>query len=195
MKIVLLPAARLFVTLTVLTGVLYPLAVTGLASLLFPHRAGGSLVVRDGDVIGSELLAQKFNGARYFWPRPSAVDYATVPSAASNLGWTSAKLKASVLKREKSLKRSHPYADDIPAEMLFASGSGLDPHISPEAARFQMERIAKARGFDSEKKRNLAKLVHRLIESPQWSFLGQPRVNVLLLNIELDELERLYEGK
>lgn len=195
MKTTLLPAVRLFVVLIFLTGVLYPLAVTGLAGLLFPYRAGGSLIVRNGKVIGSELLAQKFTDARYFWPRPSAADYATVPSGASNLGWTSAKLKASVVEHEKSLKKAHPYSDNIPGEMLFASGSGLDPHISLEAARYQMERVAAARGFDAEKKRKLAQLVDRLTEPPQWSFLGQPRVNVLLVNIELDKLERVHGGK
>lgn len=195
MRIMLLPAARLFVMLTVLTGILYPLAVTGLASLLFPHRAGGSLIVIDGKVIGSELLAQKFSDARYFWPRPSAADYATVPSGASNLGWTSAKLKVSARQRERVLKKAHPYAENIPAEMLFASGSGLDPDFSPEAARYQMERVATARGFNIAKKRKLAELVDRLTEPPQWSFFGQPRVNVLLLNIELDELEQIYDGK
>jgi K+-transporting ATPase ATPase C chain len=183
----LLSALRIFLALTLLTGILYPLAVTAIAHALFSYRAGGSLVQIDGRVIGSELLAQKFSTARYFWPRPSAADYATVPSGASNLAWSSALLKQVVAERRANLNGADG-TQPVPAELIFASGSGLDPHISPAAALYQMVRVATARGFDGEQRRRLQELIAQRTERPPWGFLGQPRVNVLRLNIELDRL-------
>lgn len=183
----LLSALRIFLALTLLTGILYPLAVTAIAHTLFLYRAGGSLVQIDGQVIGSELLAQKFSTARYFWPRPSAADYATVPSGASNLAWSSAQLKKVVAERRANLNGADG-TQPVPAELIFASGSGLDPHISPAAAFYQMDRVATARGFDGEQRRRLQNLIAQHTEQPLWGFLGQSRVNVLRLNIELDRL-------
>ena len=185
-----LPALRLLLFLTLLTGVAYPLAVTGIARLAFRQAAGGSLVEFDGRVVGSELLAQSFTNLTMFWPRPSGGDFATVPSGASNKGPTSADLRKAVEERAVRLRQAHGLAPDapVPAELLLASGSGLDPHISPAAARFQIERVAKARGLDAERRQRLAKLVEQVVEPPQLGFLGEPRVSVLKLNLALKEL-------
>lgn len=187
MRVGLVSALRIFFVLTLLTGVVYPLVITGIAEILFSWRANGSLVELDGRVVGSELLAQKFSDPRYFWPRPSAGDYATVASGASNLSWSSAQLKKAVEERRVHLKTTDAN-QPIPSELLFASGSGLDPHISPEATLYQIERVAAARYFDAEKRRKLLDLIAGQTERPQWGFFGQPRVNVLRLNIELDRL-------
>jgi K+-transporting ATPase ATPase C chain len=190
MKATFLPALRLFLALTLLTGIAYPLAITGVARLCFPRQAGGSLVLRDGKLIGSELLAQSFTNLTVFWPRPSGADFATVPSGASNKGPTGAELKQAIEARAARLRRAHELAADapVPPELLLASGSGLDPHISPDAARFQIERVARGRGFDVIRRERLARLVDEHVEPPQWGFLGEPRVNVLKLNRELEHL-------
>jgi K+-transporting ATPase ATPase C chain len=148
--------------------------------------------VVDGVTVGSALIGQAVDDARYFWPRPSVVDYlrgtstdAPGASGASNLGATSATLAQDVARRDAAFRAAHALADDVdvPPDMLFASGSGLDPHISPDAARLQIDRIASARGIYRE---SVAALVEDHIEPPQFGFLGQPRVNVLLLNLALD---------
>ena len=176
---------RLTAVFTLLTGVAYPLLVTGIAQLAFRDKAGGSLVRREGRIVGSALLAQRFESRRYFWPRPSAGDYATVPSGASNLGPTSAALQSNVLARAAAFRAAHGLPADapVPADMLFASGSGLDPHISPEAAGAQVQRVAAARGLRAER---VEGLLRPFIEPPQFGGLGEPRVNVLLLNLALD---------
>jgi K+-transporting ATPase ATPase C chain len=190
-----LPAARLFIALTVLTGVIYPLLVTGIAMAVFPKQADGSLVSANGRIAGSKLLAQRFGNDHYFWPRPSAGDdgtnYATVASSASNLGPTSPNLISTTQSRIAAFRAAHNLATNspVPAEMIFASGSGLDPHISPQAARLQMGRVAGARKFSAEQKQKLSALVEQSIEPPQCGFLGEPRVNVLKLNLALDSLK------
>src|ERR1700722_10505793 len=190
-----LPAVRLFLALTILTGVIYPLLVTGIAKAFFARQADGSLVTVSGKIVGSELLAQRFGNDDYFWPRPSAGDdgtnYATVASSASNLGPTSSNLVATVQSRIAAFQTANGLATNatVPAEMVFASGSGLDPHISPEAARLQINRVATARKFSPDKKNKLGALVEQSIEPPQLGFLGEPRVNVLKLNLALDSLE------
>lgn len=190
-----LPAARLFIALTILTGVIYPLLVTGVAKAVFPSQANGSLVTVGTNVVGSELLAQRFGADKYFWARPSAGDdgtnYATVASSASNLGPTSSKLADNVNSRLNSFRAANGLATNglVPAEMAFASGSGLDPHISPDAARWQVNRVAVARHFTEEQKQKLSALVEQSIESPQFGFLGEPRVNVLKLNLAVDSLK------
>jgi potassium-transporting ATPase KdpC subunit len=186
----ILPALRLFVVLTLLTGVVYPLAVTGVARLCLPGPAHGSQIERDGNVVGSELIAQCFTNAAYFWSRPSAGDFATVPSGASNKGPTSADLKQAVEQRAAKWREAQHLPPDapVPPDLLLASGSGLDPHISPEAARIQIARVAQARHFTPEQERQLATLVDRSVEPPQLGFLGEPRVNVLKLNLALDSL-------
>lgn len=170
---------RIYLVLTLLTGILYPLAITGVAQLLCSKRANGSTVRVGGRLVGSELLAQKFESARYFWPRPSAADFATVPSGASNKGPASADLRKLIEERRAKFGR------EAPVDLLTASGSGLDPHISPEAARLQVTRVAAARGLAAAE---IAKQVEDSIEPPQFGFLGEPRVNVLQLNLALDRL-------
>jgi len=176
---------RLTLVYTVLVGLAYPLFVTGVVQLAFHRQANGSLVRRNGQVVGSELLAQKFENARYFRPRPSACDYATVPSGASNLGPTSEALRSNVAARVAAFRVGNqlPANAVIPGDMVFASGSGLDPHISPEAARLQVVRVAATRGLAAAQ---VEALVTTHTEPPQAGFLGEPRVNVLLLNLALD---------
>jgi potassium-transporting ATPase KdpC subunit len=170
---------RIYIVLTLLTGIIYPLVITGIVQLLFPKQANGSRIVENGKLIGSELLVQKFESPRYFWPRPSAADYATVASGASNKGPTSADLKKAVDERRTK------FGNDAPVDLLTASGSGLDPHISPEAARLQISRIAAARNISIQK---ISSLVDQTIEPPQFGFLGEPRVNILRVNRALDQL-------
>ena len=175
----ILQSLRIYLVLTLLTGILYPLAMTGVAQLLFPKQANGSRIIENGKVVGSDLIAQKFESPRYFWPRPSSADYATVPSGASNKGPTSADLKKSID------ERGAKFGKDAPVDLLTASGSGLDPHISPEATRLQISRVAAARNLSIQK---VTTLVDQTIEAPQLGFLGEPRVNVLKLNLALDQL-------
>jgi K+-transporting ATPase ATPase C chain len=175
----ILQSLRIYLVLTLLTGILYPLAMTGIAQLLFQKQANGSRIVENGQLIGSDLLVQKFESPRYFWPRPSSADYATVPSGASNKGPTSADLKKSIDERRAK------FGKDAPVDLLTASGSGLDPHISPEATRLQISRVASARNMSIQQ---IAKIVDQTIEAPQLGFLGEPRVNVLKLNLALDQL-------
>lgn len=176
----ILQSLRIYLALMLLTGILYPLAMTGIAQLFFPKQANGSLIAIDGKIVGSELLAQSFQSPRYFWPRPSAADFATVPSGASNQGPTAADLKQTIEERRAR------FGAGAPVDLLTASGSGLDPHISPEAALYQVVRVASARHLPNGQ---VAALVDRgLTEPPQLGFLGEPRVNVLRLNLALDQL-------
>lgn len=176
--------------LTVLTGLAYPLTVTGVAKALFPRQAEGSLVWRHGKPAGSELLAQAFTEARYFHPRPSAAGFASVPAGASNLGPTSGALRDAVAARAAALRRENglPPETPLPPDLLTASGSGLDPHLSPAAAELQINRVATARHFNLEQRARLERLVRESIEPPQFGLLGNARVNVLKLNLEVDRL-------
>ncbi len=184
-----LVSIRMMIVMTLLTGLLYPLAVTGLAKALFQGKAEGSLV-RSGDrVIGSELISQKFSKPGYFWSRPSAIDFNPEPSGGSNLGPTSKDLLAKVQERKdalaETLRRSGQ--SEIPQDLLFASASGVDPDLSPEAALFQLNRVVQARHLAPEQANRLKQLVQSNVEAPQLGFLGQPRVNVLKLNLALDK--------
>ena len=176
---------------SIVAGIAYPLAITLIAQVAFKDKANGSLVTRDGKIIGSAMLAQQFQGTNYFWPRPSACTYGCsasglVASSGSNLGPTSGTLKTNVENNIASFTSGNnlPTNTVVPPDMVFASASGLDPHISPEAARLQIARVAASRGVGEEK---IKTLVDRFTEPPQWGFLGQARVNVLLLNVALDE--------
>lgn len=175
----LFSSLRLLAVLTVLTGGLYPLAVWSVGRLAFPDRAGGSFVFRDGIVVGSALLAQKTSNPRYFFPRPSAGDYATVASGASNLAWTSRQLAAAVAERRAALGG----AADLPADLLTASGSGLDPDLSPAAVRLQAVRVAAARRLTPAQQHALDGLIARQVEGGQ---LSPDRINILRLNLALD---------
>jgi K+-transporting ATPase ATPase C chain len=177
--------------MTLLLGIIYPALITAAAQVTFPDQADGSIVRRDGMILGSKLLGQANNDPRYFWPRPSATAYNALPSGASNEGPASEALAGLVRQREAEFRAKHGLEDRIvvPVEMLFASGSGLDPHISPQAARLQVDRVARARGIETAV---VSALLEDHVERPQLGFLGQPRVNVLLLNLALDELEYGY---
>jgi K+-transporting ATPase ATPase C chain len=179
-------AILVFVFWTVVTAGLYPLLMTGVGALFFPRKAQGSLVSVDGKVVGSRLLAQDFQGDAYFHPRPSAVKYDPASSGASNEGYTSADLKKSYEQRKADWQKANG-GSSTPIEMLFASGSGLDPHVSPEAAELQVPRVAAARRLSEDAAGNLLALVKRFEEAPQLGFLGEPRVNVLELNLAADE--------
>lgn len=187
----ILIALKIFILFTVLLGVIYPLVITGIAQLAFPEKANGSLIVVDNKVVGSKLIGQNFNSEQYFTSRPSAIDYNPIPSGGSNLGLTSEKLKQQVTDRKSQFLKTNHLAKNavIPSEMLFASASGLDPHISPEAAKLQVERIAEARKLDNIQKQKLLQSIKGLTEVPQFSILGKTRINVLLLNLELNKLD------
>ncbi len=182
------PALMMLVVLTLLTGIIYPLVVTGIAQLLFPAQANGSLLGDAARPVGSALLGQANDDPRYFQPRPSATGYGTLPSSGSNLAPTSATLAELVTQRAADFRAAHALdtAAPVPVEMLFASGSGLDPHISPDAARLQVAGVAAARGLDEAQ---VAALVEGHVEGPQLGLLGESRVNVLLLNLALDRLQ------
>lgn len=187
MKHQLRPALMMLLILTILTGVMYPLAVTGLAQLLFPTQANGSLMTRDGKVIGSELIGQYFDEPQYFWGRPSATSpypYNAAASSGSNLGPTNPVLIEAVKTRVAALRAADPGNEaPVPVDLVTTSGSGLDPHISPAAALYQAHRVARVRGVQESQVKDLVAL-HT--EGRQFGLLGEPRVNVLKLNLALD---------
>jgi K+-transporting ATPase ATPase C chain len=192
MKLII-QSIRLTILWTIICGLAYPVVITVVAQLAFKDQANGSLVMRDGKIIGSALLAQQFTGSNYFWPRPSACTYGTGPtglvaSGGSNLGPTSGALQTNVMNNTAAFISGNnlPTNTPVPADMVFASASGLDPHISPEATQLQIARVAAARGLSPDK---VTALVDKFKEGSQWGFLGEPRVNVLLLNIALDEMD------
>jgi K+-transporting ATPase ATPase C chain len=172
----------MLVVMTVITGLAYPLVVTGIAQVAFKHQANGSLIEKDGKVVGSSLIGQPFSDPKYFWGRPSATSpmpYNGASSSGSNQGPTNPALKEAVEGRIKD----HGGKTPVPADLVTASGSGLDPHISPAAAQYQVARVAKARGISESAVKDL---VQKHTEGRQLGILGAPRVNVLRLNLALD---------
>lgn len=189
MKPLIRPALTLFVLLSLITGLAYPWAVTAVARFAFPHQAAGSLIERDGKLIGSRLIGQNFTDPQYFWSRPSATapqPYNAAASGGSNLGPLNPALKDAVDARAQALRAADPdNTQPIPVDLVTASASGLDPHISPAAADYQIARVARTRGLAPEIVR---KLVAAWTEDRQWGIFGEPRVNVLELNLALDRL-------
>jgi len=181
------PAFRITLVLTVLTGLLYPAVVTGLAQVFFPHAANGSMVVQNGRVVGSSLIGQNFTKPEYLQPRPSAAGndgYDATASQGTNLGPTSQKLIDRVKAAAEKFRHDNPdFSGPIPADLLTTSASGLDPDLSPAAAAAQAARIARARGLSVEQ---VEQLIERHITGREWGFLGEPRVNVLEVNLSLD---------
>lgn len=184
------PALVSLVLLTLITGVIYPLVVTGITQVVFPSQANGSIMMKDGKAVGSALIGQQFDQPRYFWGRLSATGpfpYNAAASSGSNYGPLNAALLDAVKGRVKALKEADAAnAAPIPVDLVTASGSGLDPHISIAAALYQVSRVAKARGISEE---TVRKLVDQFTEERQFGFLGEPTVNVLKLNLALDGIE------
>ncbi|ASL27498.1 potassium-transporting ATPase subunit KdpC [Azotobacter chroococcum] len=189
MKTLVRPAVSLFLLLSAATGLAYPLAVTGIARAVFPEQAAGSLILEDGQVVGSALVGQHFSDPKHFWGRPSATapqPYNAAASSGSNLGPLNPALVAAVETRLEALRAADPgNARAVPVDLVTASASGLDPHISPAAALWQVPRVARARGLPEAQVRSL---VEGQAEGRQWWLLGEPRVNVLKLNLALDAL-------
>ncbi|HSS70170.1 MAG TPA: potassium-transporting ATPase subunit KdpC [Casimicrobiaceae bacterium] len=183
----IVPALRMLVVLTAVTGIVYPLLVTGIAQVAFPHAANGSLIVVNGKTLGSELIGQPFDDPKYFWSRPSATSpqpYNGAASSASNQGARNPALADAVKDRIKALRDADPdNKAPVPVDLVTASGSGLDPHISVAAAEYQVARVAKARALPAEKIRSL---LAQNTEGRTLGLLGEPRVNVLQLNLALD---------
>jgi K+-transporting ATPase ATPase C chain len=182
------PALVMLIALSVLTGLIYPAVVTGIAQIVFPRQANGSLSVKDGKTVGSTLIGQPFDDPKYFWGRPSATSpfsYNAASSSGSNQGPTNPALYDAVKGRVDALRAADPgNTAPIPVDLVTASGSGLDPHISPAAALYQVSRVAKARKLDEA---SVRQLVEQHTEGRQLGLLGEPRVNVLTLNMALDE--------
>ncbi len=183
------PVGMVFLLLTVATGIVYPLLVTGAAQLLFPEKANGSLIPSRGGYAGSGLIGQPFDAPKYFWGRLSATPdfpYNSASSSGSNLGPSNPALTEAAKARLEALRKADPgNRSSVPIDLVTSSGSGLDPHISPAAAFYQVPRVARSRSLSPD---NIRHLVEQFTEPRQWGFLGEPRVNVLKLNLALDRL-------
>lgn len=181
------PAFFMLLIFTVITGIIYPFTVTGIAQVVFPHQANGSIIMLDEKPVGSELIGQQFNDPAYFWGRPSAAGYDAAASSGSNYGPMNPALLDAVQARIDALKAADPNNTlPIPVDLVTASGSGLDPHISVASALYQVHRVASARGLSEA---DVKSLVEKYTQGRQFGFLGEPRVNVLLLNLALDEIQ------
>ena len=182
-------ALKLLLLITIITGIVYPLLVTVLAQILFPFKANGSLIIKENRIVGSELIGQLFEEPKYFWGRPSAtsnLSYNASASAGSNLGPSNQQLFINIQNKIVALKKTSLTNKPIPIELVTASSSGLDPHVSPEAALYQVARIAKVRKLSEN---IIVNLINKFIEKPQFGFLGEPRINILKLNLALDEIK------
>jgi len=191
MKHQIVTAIKAILFFTILTGVAYPLLITGIVQLAFRQKANGSIVFQKGKPIGSTLIGQSFTSEKYFWPRPSAVSYNPELSGATNLGPTSSKLRQQIEQRRKDfIQRNYlPQNTVVPAEMVTCSASGLDPHISPEAAMLQLDRVAKARGLNSRQRGEVEEIIHQLSLEKSELALGDARVNVFELNLRINQLQ------
>lgn len=185
------PAVSIFLVLTVITGALYPIGVTGIAGLLFPNQVDGSLIRKEGEVVGSRLVGQPFDDPKYFWGRPSATrpfPYNASASSGSNLGPANDVLKKAVLDRVAVFQSADlENTDPVPVDLVTASGSGLDPHITPASAEYQAGRVARARGLEEEV---VSRLIAKQTEGRQFGVLGEQRVHLLGLNLALDDLTK-----
>jgi potassium-transporting ATPase KdpC subunit len=183
-------AVKMILFFTFLTGIAYPFLVTGISQVFFPEKSDGSIIRKNGHAAGSQLIGQQFDSARYFTSRPSATNYNTLPSGGSNFGPASIRLKELVETRKAQFIVFNGLSKtiDIPGEMLFSSASGLDPDISPKAALLQVDRICRTRHFNTRQKIEVIERIKSCTEKPVLLFLGEERVNVLLLNLSLDSL-------
>lgn len=189
-KDIIIKSVKVLLLFTVLTGVIYPLAITGIGQILFPYKSNGSLISLDNKVIGSELIAQKFENDKYFQSRPSFTDFTSMPSAGSNLAIASLNYKDKSYSMCNSFKEKNllPKDSPVPSEMMSYSASGNDPHISKNAALMQVNRISKVRNFDDNRKVKLINIIDTFTEKPQFGILGEERINVLMINLEIDKL-------
>jgi K+-transporting ATPase ATPase C chain len=180
-------AIKIFLLMTLITGIIYPAIITLYSLVFVGEKSAGSFISRGRIKVGSELIAQKFINSRYFWNRPSSIDYNPITSGASNLGPTSKELQNQVEIRKNALLQADENEIAIPQDLLFASGSGLDPHISPEAAFYQAPRVAKSRGLELG---TVNKLIVELTEAPQYGIFGDSRINTLKLNLAIDDYKK-----
>lgn len=189
-------SCKMILMMTFLTGIVYPIIITFFAALTMPWNAQGNLILKENTLVGSRLIGQDFHSEKYFWGRPSAVNYSTVPSGASNLGPTSAKLKQEIEQRRFKIAQAHNIQNLslVPIELICASGSGIDPHISLETAYFQIGRVAKARNMTSnDMQYKILELINNNLDRPLGKLFGLPHVNVLILNLALDEFQKRGE--
>lgn len=195
MKQIISKSILALVLFTLLTGIIYPFVITLIGQIIFPLEANGSIIERNNKIIGSELIGQNFTDSIYFHSRPSAITNNPMPSGASNLGLSSALLKEQTSNRRNDFKIVNHLTDstEIPPDMIFASASGVDPHISVEAAKLQVNRIIKSRKLDSNEVKTLNNLIDSQTEYPQFGVLGNKVVNVLVLNLKLDEESRKWK--
>ena len=185
-------ACKIFIALTIITGIIYPLTITGMSQLLFPDKANGSMIVNNNKIVGSVLIGQQFSKPEFFWGRPSAIANNPMPSGGSNMSPVGTAFKAVFLARVDTIRKYHGNIalSAIPKDLLFASGSGVDPEISPEAAYFQIDRIADCRNLNKNERNSLTRFVESSIIKPDLIIFGETRINVLKLNIYLQSLER-----
>jgi K+-transporting ATPase ATPase C chain len=189
-KDIILKSVKVLLLFTIITGVIYPLVITAIGQIILPFKSNGSLIKLDNKVIGSELIAQKFVNDKYFQSRPSVTDFTSMPSGGSNVAVASLDYKAKSDSMYSSFKEKNllPKETTVPSEMMSYSASGVDPHISKMAALLQVNRISKARNFDENKRTKILNIIDSFIEKPQFGILGVERINVLMINLELDKL-------
>lgn len=189
-KDIIIKSVKALLLFTIITGVIYPLAITAIGQIILPFKSNGSLIKLDNKVIGSELIAQKFENDKYFQSRPSSTDFTSMPSGGSNLAVASLDYKTKSDSMYSSFKEKNliPKESPVPSEMMSYSASGVDPHISKMAALLQVNRISKARNFDVNKRNKIINIIDSFTEKSQFGILGEERINVLMINMEIDKL-------